>query len=101
MSQAKPSAPVSKNAQRQPRWTAIHGTMSGVTIAPMLVPALKTPVARALSFLGNHSATHLMLAGKTPASPNPKAARAATKLGSENAIAWPIEAKLQKTMAMA
>jgi hypothetical protein len=33
-------------------------------MAPMLVPALKTPVARARSFFGNHSATDLMLAGK-------------------------------------
>ena len=42
----------------------------------MFVPALKIPVASALSFFGNHSATHLMLAGKTPASPNPSADRA-------------------------
>src|SRR5260370_32860210 len=101
MSQAKPRAPVSRNAQRQPRCMAIHGTVSGVTIAPTLVPALKIPVASARSFLGNHSATHLMLAGNTPASPNPKADQAATKLENENAIACPIDARLQKTMATA
>src|SRR6266481_2450755 len=33
MSQANPKDPVSRNAQRQPRWTAIHGTIRGVTIA--------------------------------------------------------------------
>src|ERR1700686_4290412 len=100
-SQANPRAPVIKNAQRHPRCTAIHGTMSGVTIAPMFVPALKIPVARARSFFGNHSATQLMLAGNTPASQKPKAKRAATKLGSEKAIACPMDAKLQKTMATA
>src|ERR1700693_1290344 len=100
-SHANPRAPVSRNAQRHPRCTAIHGTMSGVTIAPLLFPALKIPVARARSFFGNHSDTHLMLAGNTPASPKPKAKRAATKLESENAIAWPIDAKLQKTIATA
>src|SRR5580704_17421239 len=101
MSQANPREPVSRNAQRQPRWTAIHGTMSGVTMAPTLVPALKTPVASARSFFGNHSATHLRLAGNTPASPKPRADRATTKLVSECAIACPIDAKLQKIMAAA
>src|SRR6266852_6905418 len=101
MSQTNPRAPVRRKAERQPQCKAIHGTMSGVTIAPTLVPALKIPVARARSFLGNHSATHLMLAGKTPASPNPKAKRAAIKLENEKASAWTIEAKLQKIMATA
>src|SRR5258705_9869618 len=101
MSQAKPRAPVSKNAQRHPRCRAIQGTMNGVTMAPMLVPALKIPVARARSFLGNHSATHLMLAGKTPASPKPSAKRAAAKLKKEPAAAWAMEARLQKVIARA
>src|SRR5713226_4327135 len=100
-SQTNPSAPVSRKAERQPQCSAIHGTTSGVMMAPAFVPALKIPVASARSFLGNHSATHLMLAGKTPASPNPKAKRAAIKVESEKANAWPIEAKLQKAMASA
>ena len=53
----------------------IQGTTSGVTSAPMLVPELKMPVARARSFLGNHSATALIEAGKLPASPSPSTSR--------------------------
>src|ERR1700674_3190879 len=49
--------PVKRNAHRQPRCTAIHGTVSGATRAPMFVPELKMPVASARSFLGNHSVT--------------------------------------------
>ena len=53
----------------------IHGTTSGVMSAPMLVPELKMPVARARSFFGNHSATALIDAGKLPASPSPRITR--------------------------
>src|ERR1700720_197979 len=101
MSQTNPSAPVRRKAERQPQCRAIQGTTNGVMMAPALVPALKIPVARARSFLGNHSATHLMLAGKTPASPNPSAERAAAKLTKEPAAACAIEARLQKTIARA
>jgi hypothetical protein len=38
-------------------------------MAPMFEPLLKIPVANALSFFGNHSATVLMDAGKLPDSP--------------------------------
>ncbi len=75
--------------------------MSGVTIAPTFVPALKMPVAKARSFFGNHSETALRLAGKTPASPKPSAARAAPKPATEPAKACAIEARLQKTIAAA
>src|ERR1700740_2056110 len=98
MSQPKPSAPVSRKADRQPQCRAIHGTTSGVTMAPAFVPALKIPVASARSFLGNHSATLLMLAGKTPASPKPRAKRAAAKLANEPAAACAMDARLQKVM---
>ena len=50
----------------------IHGTTSGATTAPMLVPELKMPVASARSRFGNHSATVLIAAGKLPASPMPE-----------------------------
>src|SRR2546426_12579611 len=76
-SHRKPSEPVTTNAQRQPQFSAIHGTMSGVRIAPVLVPALKMPVARARSSLGNHSPTLLMAPGKFSDSPRPSSARAA------------------------
>ena len=55
------------------------GTSSGVARAPTLVPALKMPVASARSFLGNHSATVLIDAGKLPASPSPRANLATIK----------------------
>src|SRR6516164_7180935 len=100
-SQMNPIEPVLTKAQRQPQWIVIQGTTSGVIMAPTLVPALKIPVARARSFLGNQFATVLMLAGNTPASQNPSAERATMKLPRELLIAWPIEAKLQKTIATA
>src|SRR5258708_39488266 len=99
MSQTNPSAPVKRKVERQPQRAAIHGAMSGVTMAPMLVPALKMPVAKARSFLGNHSATDLMLAGKTPASPKPSAKRAAAKLAKAAAAARGAGAGLQKGTA--
>src|SRR5882724_2970255 len=78
-SHKNPSDPVTTNAQRQPQFSAISGTMSGVRIAPVLVPALKMPVARARSSLGNHSPTVLMAPGKLADSPRPRSARAAEK----------------------
>src|SRR5258708_31315402 len=101
MSQTNPSAPVKRKVERQPQSEAIQGARSGVTMAPMLVPALKMPVAKARSFLGNHSATDLMLAGETPASPKPSAKRAAPKLTKEPSAAWAMEATLPKGMATA
>ena len=52
-----------------------HGTNRAATIAPKFEPLLKMPVARARSFLGNHSATVLMDAGKFPPSPTANALR--------------------------
>src|SRR6059036_2197996 len=75
-SHRKPSPPVAMKAARQPQVNVIHGTTSGVTSAPMFVPELKIPVASARSFLGNHSATVLIAAGKLPDSPIPSAALA-------------------------
>ena len=54
------------NAQYQPYASVIHGTTSGATTAPMLVPELKMPVASARSRFGNHSATILIDGGKVP-----------------------------------
>src|SRR5260370_38468366 len=92
MSQTNPSAPVKRKVERQPQSEAIHGARSGVTMAPTLVPALKMPVARARSFLGNHSATLLMLAGKTPASPEPRGTRGGAKRPKETPAASAAEA---------
>src|SRR5258705_11727304 len=101
MSQANPSAPVRRKAERQPQCRAIQGTTNGVMMAPALVPALKIPVARARSFFGNHSATHLMLSGKTPASPKPSAKRAAAKLAKEPTAGCAMGAGLQNDNAQA
>src|SRR6266540_576557 len=98
-SHRKPSDPVRMNAQRQPHVSAIQGTRSGVTIAPVLVPALKIPVASARSFFGNHSATALIAPGKLADSPSPKRARAAENPAVVRATAWPIAATLQATTA--
>ena len=57
-------------------------------IAPMLVPALKRPVAKARSRLGNHSATAFRPAGKLPPSPTPSSIRAAMKPETERTAAW-------------
>src|SRR5260221_12463858 len=99
MRQTNPSAPVKRKVERQPQSEAIHGARSGVTMAPTLVPALKMPVAKARSFLGNHSATLLMLAGKTPASPKTSAKRAAAKMRKEPPAACGMEARRRKSMA--
>src|SRR5437667_12021123 len=100
-SHRNPRDPVATNAQRQPQFSAIHGTMSGVRIAPVLVPALKMPVARARSSLGNHSPTLLMAPGKLADSPRPSSARAAENAAVVRASAWPIAARLHTTTAVA
>src|SRR5262245_24477152 len=97
--QTNPNAPVATKAHCQPYATVSHGTVRGATTAPTFVPELKMPVANARSFLGNHSATVLMEAGKPPASPNPRAKRAALKPMTERASEWPIAAKLQTMTA--
>src|SRR5687767_6096944 len=79
ISQIKPIKPVKINAHCQPHFSAIKGTVSGAMIAPILVPELKMPVAKALSFFGNHSAVALIAAGKLPASVIPNAPRATKK----------------------
>ena len=85
------------NAQYQPYASVIHGTMSGATTAPMLVPELKMPVANARSRFGNHSATTLIDAGKFPASPMPSANRAAMKPATEAEYARPASARAAAT----
>ncbi len=112
-------------APSQPHHSTKNGTMSGVISAPMLVPELKMPVAKARSLRGNHSATVLIDAGKLPASPRPSRKRASAKpaaappsvtnetpvfssrlrvgncsQGTESAKAWPTAATLHSTMAI-
>src|SRR5579863_448657 len=77
--QINPREPVKMNASCQPKAPRIKGTMIEEITAPILVPELKIPVAKALSFLGNHSATDLIAAGKLPDSPRPSPERAIVK----------------------
>src|ERR1017187_5615991 len=72
-SQINPSAPVRKNAHLHPQRSAMKGTASGASTAPMFDPELNNPVAKARSRLGNHSAIVLTAAGKLLASPTPRA----------------------------
>ncbi len=88
MSHTKPTEPVITKAHRQPQVTAIKGTVKGAIMAPMFAPELNIPVASALSFLGNHSATVLMAEGKLPASLKPKAERTTPKPNVLLANAW-------------
>src|SRR5262249_2525153 len=87
MTQKNPNAPVAMNAHLHPYAIVIHGTTSGATTAPILVPELKRPVASARSFFGNHSATALIDAGKLPDSPKPRANRAAWNPKTDRASA--------------
>ena len=57
-------APVIKKVARHPHASAMKGTVNGAMIAPIFVPELKIPVARALSLLGNHSASSFDSSGK-------------------------------------
>src|SRR4029077_4679070 len=98
MSQIKPRAPVKRKAHCQPIFSAINGTQRGAAIAPILAPELKIPVAKALSFLGNHSATVLMAAGKLPASLIPKAALATPKPKVPFTKACPIAERLHNNI---
>src|SRR3954468_15173319 len=95
-SQIRPAAPVMRKADCQPHLRGIHGTTRGATMAPTLVPALKMPVARARSRLGNHSATDFIAAGKLPASAKPRAKRAVEKPKTERTKAWATAAALQR-----
>src|SRR5580698_7914490 len=77
--QINPREPVKMNASCQPKAPRIKGTIIEAITAPILVPELKIPVAKALSLLGNHSATDLIAAGKFPDSPRPSPERAIVK----------------------
>src|SRR6476469_707669 len=96
-----PRRPVIIKAHCQPQLSAMNGTESGAAIAPMLEPELKMPVANALSFLGNHSATVLIAAGKFPASLTPKTERTTPKPKTPFAKAWQTAATLQIPVAKA
>ncbi len=73
-------------------------------MAPTFAPALNTPVAKALSLLGNHSAVVLIAAGKLPDSPRPSPNRATQKpirLKAGRTRAWSIPKMLQMAIESA
>src|SRR5450432_2997280 len=92
--QNNPAPPKPANAHRQPYWSVSHGTRSGARMAPAFDPELKTPVAKARSRFGNHSATVLMAAGKFPAWPSPNRKRAQPKPNADVASPWIMAAML-------
>ena len=96
------------------------GTTIGVARAPTLVPALNSPVAKARSRCGNHSAMLRTEPGKMAASPSPSRTRQKAKPATDadivsprapkapctalpmtGASAWSMAATLQRQMAMA
>src|SRR5207247_10097581 len=100
-SQTNARETVTMKAHVQPHFGAIQGTRRGVSIAPVFVPALKMPVARARSLLGNHSATALMAPGKFADSATPSRARAPENRAVVRANACAVAARLHATTAAA
>src|SRR4051794_37104742 len=97
--QISPAAPVMTKAACQPQVIVIQGTRIGARMAPMFEPELNRPIANDRSFLGNHSATVLMAAGKLPASATPRKTRQTPKPKAVFANAWAMLAMLQKISA--
>ena len=100
MIQTTLKTPVMRKAYCQwvPSGRTTSGIASGATIAPTFVPALKMPVAKALSLCGNHSAIVLIPAGKFPDSPSPSPNLAMLKpmrLNAGRTSAWSIPKRLQ------
>src|SRR5450432_916085 len=94
MSQINPRDPVHTNAAFHPEDIKIQAINGGPAMAAIFVPLLKIPVANARSFLGNHSATDLIAAGKLPDSPRPSAVLAIPNPSVLDAIECNIAATL-------
>lgn len=99
MSHIKPKELVIINAHFHPQATTINGTDNGAMMAPMFVPELKIPVAKARSFFGNHSATVFIADGKFPDSVKPRNERATINPKVLLTKACPIAAKLHVSVA--
>ena len=100
INQINPTAPVTTNAICHPYILNKIGTTIGTTMAPMFAPELNIPAANALSFLGNHSATALIAAGKFPDSPIPNKERTPMNPSVDLTPACRIAAILQTIMIM-
>ena len=75
------------NAHCQPHFSAINGTLIGASTAPIFAPELKIPVANERSLFGKYSAVALIAAGKLPASPIARMARAIMKPATDTGTA--------------
>ena len=82
-------------AHSHPNDSAITATINGAVMAPIVEPELNTPVANALSRLGNHSAVVFTAAGKLPAYPIPRMARMTLKPNTVLTAACNIPPRLQ------
>src|ERR1700722_4775137 len=69
-------APVTRNADRHPKRSAIGVTISGVTMPPSEPPLYPMAVPRDCRFGGNDSAAAFKAAGKAEPSPKPSTLRA-------------------------
>ena len=94
-------APVATNAPCHPQRPASHGTTTGQVMAPALLPALNTPVAKARCSFGNHSLTPLTAAGSVPPWARPSAARATMKPSTVAIAPCAIAATLHNATATA
>src|SRR4051812_39913363 len=101
MSQRKPAAPATMKVERQPKWPAMTGIVSGAKTVATEAPELKMEVAKARSRLGNHWAVALMAEGKFPASPKPSPRRAMKKPLMLCTNEWPMAATDQSAMEVA
>src|SRR5689334_2362752 len=75
ITQTIPSDAVTRKLARQPYARARYTKTGGPMTAEILVPELKTPVAKARSLPSNHSATDLIAAGKLQDSLKPSTPR--------------------------
>src|ERR1700710_2714132 len=78
-----PMEPVVRKAARHPQRAVTMGMRAGAMRAEALAPELKSPTALPRSWVGNHSLTALMAAGKLPDSPRPRKMRAMQKPATE------------------
>src|SRR5690554_3077269 len=67
--QTNPNRPGRIKAHLQPYCPAMSMVSGGATTAPIAEPPMAIPLAKALSFLPNHSYTVLAAPGKQPPSP--------------------------------
>src|SRR5580700_12347838 len=89
-SQHAPNAPVTRNADRQPKRSAMGVTIRGVMMAPSDAPLYPIAVPRDCRFGGNDSAAALRAAGNAEPSPKPSTLRATANPQKPDIQAWAV-----------